>query len=46
MKSMLRLIFDNVSCGGFYYIYHDCFIESKQVLQNVLCVAPANVVTP
>jgi len=27
------------------YIYHDCFIESKQLLQNVLCVAPANVVT-
>ena len=27
------------------YIYHDCFIESKQLLQNVLCVAVANVVT-
>ena len=25
------------------YIYHDCFTESKQLLQNVLCVAPANV---
>ena len=27
------------------YIYHDCFIKSKQLLLNVLCVAPANVVT-
>jgi len=40
-----KIVFNSMTCKEFFYTYQTKFKENKQLLQNILLSAPANMVT-